>query len=262
MYSNWSEVNELVNSLYNSSCPAKTIKKWFPHCKIQSQQSSRQKQVTNKSKILNKKLRRNESCESSFSAYGKMQNAARKASLFDYETLDSQEHGECLLPASNSNEETMIPMNNNTPDKPRGQQKALLFQIEASLPCESRYDSIFDTVDEVQLDSCEKSENLEIKTTKSGLSVQEMTTIRKKFRNRSKERYKAECIERLSILRIQTAKQRYALHLAEMKKRDTNLERLTSFRQKKCGAKGNVMSSQYIMKMRLKAMETGMLLTC
>ena len=40
IHSHWSEVNALVYALTKSSCPAKTVKKWFPKCKVQQLQSN------------------------------------------------------------------------------------------------------------------------------------------------------------------------------------------------------------------------------
>ena len=84
-------------------------------------------------------------------------------------------------------------------------------------------------------------------------------SIRKKFRNESKERFKAGCSERLSALRIQAVKQRYERHLAEVRRRERRKERLMAIQQTNEAKRKTSPSSNDLAKL-IKAMETGMLL--
>lgn len=82
----------------------------------------------------------------------------------------------------------------------------------------------------------------------------------RKFRFDCKERFKAERNERMSMLRIEAARQRYDLHIAERKKEGLTL-RLKRFKDtQKQGQHSPSTPNRYKIQM-IKAMETGMLLT-
>ena len=86
-----------------------------------------------------------------------------------------------------------------------------------------------------------------------------LASCRKKFRQECKQRYIAESNEREATLRLQAAKQRYDLHVAERKRREDyhnqmkrRREKIREFHQRQ--------SSRSKLQMLMEAMETGGLL--
>ena len=86
-----------------------------------------------------------------------------------------------------------------------------------------------------------------------------LASIRKKFRQESKQRYVAESNEREATLRLQAAKQRYDLHVAERKRRELyhnqkkcRRDKIREFHQRQ--------SSRSKLQILMEVMETGGLL--
>ncbi len=286
--SQWSEVNSLVYTLSNSSCPRKTIEKWFPKCK-----RHKNTHTTADNNVFLDRIGRQRSCsrdnneKASLHSSPLNTNVSRKMQKRKYESTANALLNRRIQQFDGKWKGETERRSTFVHNKQRHQrlQKALLVQNEVKFCSESPYNYLFIEV------SHNKEANNENHPDRTTPSVQEMSkflnffrkgrfntfieisflfdlvfihlkyiaSIRKKIRTDNKERFKAGCSERLSALRIQAVKQRYELHLAEVRRREIRAQRLMTMQQNNEVKRKTNPSSNDLSKL-IRAMETGMLL--
>ena len=178
--SQWSEVNSLVSTLSKSSCPMKTIEKWFPKCKRQK------KPKLNGAVTFERKRRKKISCHGkniekvssgspplSTNVSGQMESNEYESTanpLFDPSTQISSSERDQFHRQWNKEIEGSAFDHKKQIHQPL--QKALLVQTEVTFCSETPYNYLFHEVNHLDKESYYK--NIPERAT---LSTQEMSKL-------------------------------------------------------------------------------------